>query len=272
MSRSAKKRVLGCGVLVALVVGASACGGVGQEPASSQRGGSVVEESPEQRDRSLSLSGARYLLSLPLARSNDGAAANASANASASEPPPGSSAPTSEDSPPAAAVPAPIAKEKSSLLPSGFYNPMPGGVFAGYKADTGLDIAGSPRPVYAIQSGTLDYSEPGHTLWTGPKDTANCVRFKLDAPIPWKGRAITHVYYAHLSKLEYSQAEGATARQRIEAGERLGVSGVANHSPHLHIGLLLDGEVEQYWGTFLIEDEVREVLGGYRNGARLPRE
>src|SRR5262245_48007183 len=28
---------------------------------------------------------------------------------------------------------------RSSPLPSGFYNPMPGGVFAGYRADTGLD-------------------------------------------------------------------------------------------------------------------------------------
>lgn len=163
-------------------------------------------------------------------------------------------------------------KERSGLLPSGFYNPMPGGVFAGYRADTGLDIAGSPRPVYAIQSGTLDYSEPGHTLWTGPKDTANCVRFALDTPIAWKGRKITHVYYAHLSALEYHQAEGSKERRHIEGGELLGRSGIANHSPHLHIGLLLDGEVEQYWGTFLLEDEVRKVLGGYRNGTTLPRE
>lgn len=170
--------------------------------------------------------------------------------------------------------PAPIApKERSGPLPSGFYNPMPGGVFAGYRADTGLDIAGSPRPVYAIAAGWLDYSEPGHTLWTGPKDTANCVRWRLETPIRWKkGRQITHVYYAHLSRLEYVQAEGSPKRQRIEAGEKLGISGTANHSPHLHIGLLLDGEVEQYAGTFLFEDEVREVLGGYRNGTRLPRE
>lgn len=163
-----------------------------------------------------------------------------------------------------------IVKERSAPLPSGLYNPMPGGVFAGYRADTGLDIAGSPRPVYAIASGTLDYSEPGHTLWTGPRDTANCVRFKLDAPIPWKGRQVTHVYYAHLSKLEYQKAEGSPEVIRIEGGERLGESGVARGSPHLHIGLLLDGEVEQYAGTFLFEDEVRQVLGGFKNGSRLP--
>lgn len=148
---------------------------------------------------------------------------------------------------------------------------MPGGVFAGYQADTGLDIAGSPRPVYALAAGTLDYSEPGHTLWTGPKDTPNCVRFELDVPIPYKGHKITHVYYAHLSRLETLQHEGEGPRRHVEGGELLGWSGVARHSPHLHLGLLLDGEVEQYWGTFLLADEIRRVLGGYRNGERLPR-
>ena len=161
---------------------------------------------------------------------------------------------------------------RTRALPSGFYNPMPGGVMAGYQADTGLDIAGSPRPVHALAAGTLDYSEPGHTLWTGRSDTANCVRFELDAPIPWKGRQITHVYYAHLSKLAHLQPEGVTPRRHVEAGELLGTSGVANHSPHLHIGLLLDGEVEQYWGTFLLADDIRKVIGGYRNGDILPRE
>lgn len=177
--------------------------------------------------------------------------------------------------PPVPALPAepppPPAKPRSARLPSGFHNPMPGGVFAGYQGDTGLDIAGSPRPVYAIAAGTLDYSEPGHTLWTGPADTANCVRFELDEPISYKGRKITHVYYAHLSALETLQHEGASARRHVEAGEQLGLSGIARHSPHLHIGLLLDGEVEQYWGTFLRANEIREVLGGFRNGERLPK-
>jgi hypothetical protein len=172
--------------------------------------------------------------------------------------------------PPAPAPPPEAPKPHSAPLRSGFYNPMPGGVFAGYQADTGLDIAGTPRPVYALAAGTLDYSEPGHTLWTGPSDTANCVRFELDKPIPWKGKLITHVYYAHLSALETLQHEGETPRRHVEAGELLGKSGVARHSPHLHIGLLLDGDVsQQYWGTFLLADEVRQVMGGYRNGDRL---
>lgn len=148
---------------------------------------------------------------------------------------------------------------------------MPGGVFAGYKADTGLDIAGSPRPVYAIAAGSLDYSEAGHTLWTGRGDTPNCIRIRLDVPIPWKGKKVTHLYYAHLSELEYHQAEGSSKRQIIEAGERLGMSGKARGSPHLHLGFLLDGEVEQYSGTFLLEDEIRELLGGFKNGKSLPK-
>jgi murein DD-endopeptidase MepM/ murein hydrolase activator NlpD len=161
---------------------------------------------------------------------------------------------------------------RSAALPSGWHNPMPGGVMAGYQADTGLDIAGSPRPVHAIAAGTIEYAEPGHTLWTGPSDTANCVRFALDTPIPWKGHKITHVYYAHLSQLAFTPREGETPRRHVEAGERLGVSGVANHSPHLHIGLLLDDDVSQAWGTFLLADAVRKVLGGYKNGDVLPRE
>jgi hypothetical protein len=160
---------------------------------------------------------------------------------------------------------------RSARLPSGFYNPMPGGVIAGYQADTGLDVAGSPRPVFALAAGTLDYSEPGHTLWTSRGDTANCVRFELDTPIPFRGRTITHVYYAHLSKLVTLQAEGAEPRKHVEGGEMLGVSGVARGSPHLHIGLLLDGDVTQDYGTFLRADAVREVLGGVRNGNVLPR-
>jgi hypothetical protein len=37
--------------------------------------------------------------------------------------------------------------------------------------------------------------------------------------------------------------------------------------PHLHLGLLLDGNVEQdSWHFLLREAEVRRVLGGYRHG------
>ena len=158
----------------------------------------------------------------------------------------------------------------SSRLPSGLYNPMPGGVVAGYGADTGLDIAGSPRAVYAIAAGWLDYAEPGHTRWKGPGDTDNAVRIELDVPIAYQGRRVTHVWYAHLSALATSQPEGHEPRARVEAGQLLGTSGRANGSPHLHIGLLLDGDTSQRWGSYLLEDEVRAVLGPWERGTHLP--
>jgi len=160
-------------------------------------------------------------------------------------------------------------EERSEALANGLSNPMPGGVVAGYRADTGLDVMGIKKPVYAIASGFIDYAEAGHTLWTGPRDTPNCVRIELDTPITFGERKVTHVYYAHLSEVLVVVPEGKTPRMRVEAGQRLGTSGVANGSWHLHLGLLLDGEVEQSWGTFLLEDEVRVGLGGLRKGGRL---
>lgn len=150
-------------------------------------------------------------------------------------------------------------------------SPMPRGNLGGWAGDTGLDILGDHLEVFAIAAGTLDYSERGHTLWTRGRDTPLSVRLALDAPIPWGERKITHVYYTHLSRLETVQPEGATTRRHVEAGERLGVSGIGNGTPHLHLGLLLDGQVAQdSWTYILREGEVRKVLGGYANGARLP--
>lgn len=161
------------------------------------------------------------------------------------------------------AVPAPL---RDARLRS----PMPGGVLGGYAGDTGLDIGGRKLPVYAIAPGTVEYAEWGHTQWVGPKDTSFCVRIALDTPIDHDGHRITHVYYAHLSALEFVQHEGAPAPRHVEAGERLGTSGIANGSWHLHLGLLLDGRVDQDdWTFILTEAEVRAALGGYRNGQKI---
>ena len=52
----------------------------------------------------------------------------------------------------------------------------------------------------------------------------------------------------------------------------LGTSGTARGVPHLHLGLLLDNEVEQDDWTFILrEGEVRAVLGGYKNGEVLSK-
>jgi len=165
-----------------------------------------------------------------------------------------------------ARVPAP--PERSQRLPSGWYNPMPGGVMMGYPADTGLDIAGFHLPVYALGAGRIVYSESGHTLWSGPRDDDNAVLLELDTAVAHQGRMITHVWYAHLSELKLVHPYG-TPGPRVEAGERLGTSGIANHCPHLHIGLLLDGHIRQRYEWLLRDAEIRSLLG-YRLGQRLP--
>ena len=159
---------------------------------------------------------------------------------------------------------------RSSPLPNGLWNPMPGGYLAGYAADTGLDVAGFHLPVYAIAAGTIEYAEAGHTRWNGKGDSPYAVRLRLDAPIVWNDRRITHVWYAHLRELAFEQRESDATKRHVDAGERLGVSGMANGSPHLHLGMLLDDQVEQEDGTYLDEDEIRAVLGNLRNRTRLP--
>jgi murein DD-endopeptidase MepM/ murein hydrolase activator NlpD len=164
------------------------------------------------------------------------------------------------------------------LRNAALFSPIPGGYIGGWAGDTGLDIAASFRPVYALAAGTIDYSEYGHTLWRTGKDTAFSVRLKLDVPIPRKDRhgkehMITHVYYTHLSKLVRVVAEDADPKTKphVAGGERIATSGIGNGVAHLHLGLLLDGQVEQdSWDTLLVEDEIRGVMGGYKNGELLP--
>ena len=88
---------------------------------------------------------------------------------------------------------------------------------------------------------------------------------------------LRHLLFQHrnfekdLSRLESIQHEGATPRKHVIAGEQIGTSGVGNGVMHLHIGLLLDGNVEQdTWASLLVEGDVRKVMGGYRNGESLP--
>ena len=173
--------------------------------------------------------------------------------------------------------PAPAPAQLSARLKNpALASPMPRGNLGGWGGDTGLDIAGDHLEVFAIAAGTLDYSEWGHTRWTTGKDTAFSVRLALDEPIVWDAsdgakRRITHVYYTHLSKVDTLQAQSSEARKHVVTGERIGISGVGNGTPHLHLGLLLDNQVEQdSWTYILREHEVRKVLGGYKNGARLP--
>jgi len=163
-----------------------------------------------------------------------------------------------------------LAPSAPKMRDARFSNPMPGGSMAGYFGDTGLDIAGVKLPVYAVGAGTIEYAEWGHTRWRGPHDTAYCVRLKLDAPIAYGDHKITHVYYAHMSEVAFNQAENASEKRHVGAGDSLGTSGIANGSWHLHLGFLLDGQVEQDdWTYILREDAIRQVLGGYKNGEKI---
>jgi murein DD-endopeptidase MepM/ murein hydrolase activator NlpD len=169
--------------------------------------------------------------------------------------------------------PVPSGPRSPPLRDHRLHSPMPGGYVGGWYGDTGLDIAGNHLPVYAIAAGTLDYAERGHTLWMTPPDTPLSVRLALDEPLPFKAHHVTHVYYTHMSRLEFEQVEGSQVRRHVEAGELIGVSGIGNHVAHLHLGLLLDGLVEQdSWEGILREDDIRKLFGGYRNGELLPKE
>lgn len=150
---------------------------------------------------------------------------------------------------------------------------MPGGITAGYAADTGLDIAGMGLPVFALGPGAVEYAEAGHSLWNRPGDTDLAVLIELDQPIAFEGRSVTHVWYAHLAELAFEQPDarlGGVKRRRVVGGEYLGKSGRANGMYHLHLGLLLDGHTRQRGDDFLVEDQVRGVLCKLRHKSRLP--
>lgn len=165
-------------------------------------------------------------------------------------------------SPPATSAP---------LRNAALHSPMPGGAMGGWQGDTGVDISGRFLPVHAIAAGTLEYSEWGHTRWRTPPDTPFSVRLRLDVPIQVGAHKVTHVYYTHLSAVVTNQPESSPTKKHVAAGERIATSGIGNHVPHLHLGLLLDDQVEQdSWEFILREDAVRRVMGGYRNGETLP--
>jgi murein DD-endopeptidase MepM/ murein hydrolase activator NlpD len=133
-----------------------------------------------------------------------------------------------------------------------------------------LDLAAQPSPVHAIASGTVAYAEDGHTRWRGRGDSGFAVLIELDEPIPFDDKRITHAWYAHLSGLERVVAEDAPQKPHVSPGDKLGISGRARGAYHLHLGLLLNGDTSQNWGTYLLENDVRRVLCGLGARARLP--
>jgi hypothetical protein len=116
-------------------------------------------------------------------------------------------------------------------------NAMPAGVLSGWAGDTGLDIAGSHVPVFAIAAGTLDYAESGYTRWTAAKDNAFSVRLRLGDPFPRDSTVrttcicIMHVFFR--AKRQPSQGAPRSASTWMQANP----SGLGNRERHNAPGL-----------------------------------
>lgn len=106
----------------------------------------------------------------------------------------------------------------------------------------GIDImANVGTPVYSPVSGTLDYSEWGHTVNKGSDETAYTVSINLDTPISFGGVNIQKVFLTHLCGIRY---RCSSCNQTIQKGELIGYTGNAagdaasvGWAPHLHMTL-----------------------------------
>lgn len=154
---------------------------------------------------------------------------------------------------------------------SGVVNPIPSQNIAsnkgGYAADTGLDIL-TPigSKVVSSVSGTLEYAEKGHVAQMGQDANPNMpgmqdqhsVRIALDKPFSYKGKTVNFFYATHL----YDLAIGVKNKKgiKISAGTPLGLSGVANKVPHVHVGYVEDRDQN----SFLNYLEVKSMLSSAR--------
>jgi hypothetical protein len=154
---------------------------------------------------------------------------------------------------------------------SGVVNPIPSQNIAsnkgGYAADTGLDIL-TPigSKVVSSVSGTLEYAEKGHVAQMGQDANPNMpgmqdqhsVRIALDKPFSYKGKTVNFFYATHL----YDLAIGVKNKKgiKISAGTPLGLSGVANKVPHVHVGYVED----RSQNSFLNYLEVKSMLSSAR--------
>jgi murein DD-endopeptidase MepM/ murein hydrolase activator NlpD len=132
-----------------------------------------------------------------------------------------------------------------------------------YPEDTGIDIK-KPigTPVVAASSGTIVYSERGHTNWGTVDnidiDTPNSVLIELDNPIEYKGKLYKYQWYTHLSTLN-KEVSDSSLRVHINQGDSIGKVGLGNKVPHLHFGMLTDPEQDD--GQFMESHQAAEYLG-----------
>lgn len=112
-----------------------------------------------------------------------------------------------------------------------YINPVPGGRYAPYAGDTGLDII-APRgyPFFAAKSGVILYTSPaGHCRQKGPKDDQGAMRIHHPDG--------TDTFYAHLSGRNAALKAGSIVTQ----GQWMGNIGTANNVPHLHFTIYYSG-------------------------------
>jgi hypothetical protein len=151
----------------------------------------------------------------------------------------------------------------------GIVNPVPSQNIAtnkgGYAADTGLDILTSiGSRVVSPVSGILEYAERGHVRQMGQDanpempghQDQHSVRIKLDNPFEYAGKKVNFFYATHM----YDLANSIKNKKgiKINAGDFLGKSGVANDTPHVHVGFVEDREQN----SFLNYKQVRSLLSG----------
>ncbi|MDX2215634.1 MAG: TIGR02594 family protein [Oculatellaceae cyanobacterium bins.114] len=150
-------------------------------------------------------------------------------------------------------------------------NPVPGTTYAnngGYRGDTGLDInVPCGTSCVAAADGEVIYAEEGHTTWredAAPEQsgyqTPCSVLIKLDHPLQYKGTTYYYIWYTHLSELEPSirKPDGAPGTLRVKTGQPVGKTGVANASPHLHFGVL----VERAQNSCMPYTDIAELIWG----------
>lgn len=112
----------------------------------------------------------------------------------------------------------------------------------------GIDImVPEGTPVFSPVSGSIVYSEAGHTrntedsMRTVPGHQPQySVLIKLDKPIDYNGRTYSMVYMTHLGGLS-----GLKPGDRVSTETQLGISGTAV-APHIHLGLIGDRQQTVY--------------------------
>lgn len=112
----------------------------------------------------------------------------------------------------------------------------------------GVDImVPEGTPVFSPVSGSIVYSEAGHTRITEDSMRSQpghqpqySVLIKLDKPIDYKGKTYNMVYLTHLGGLS-----GLKPGDRVSTETQLGISGTAV-APHVHLGLIGDRQQTTY--------------------------